>query len=118
MDIIEKMSIIRPHANEGKNQIVNYVFANDDHNTVRLSDVATVHNTDVSALDMSQPVDWVNYRAALTNGQQDVSQSLDVEIPHRFRMLDPQASEGVNRTVRYVMKNKDVSDAINQTSGP
>ena len=117
LDIIEQMTIKRPQSSQGLNQTINYVFANGDDNTLRQSDVATVHNTDVSALDMSAPVDWADYQPVLMNGQQDTAQSLDVEIPDQFKLIGPHSNQGLNQTVKYVMKNKDVRDAINQTSG-
>ena len=96
---------------------VNDVFANGDDNTVRQSDVMTVYSTDVSSLDMSKPVDWADYQPVLASGQQDTAQSLVVEIPKRFKLLDPNAKQGLNQIKQYVMKNKDVEDAINQTPG-
>jgi hypothetical protein len=116
LDIIERMSIIRPHSSQGLNQRVNYVFANGDDNTARQSDVATVYNTDVSSLDMTAPVDWTRYQPVLMAGTQDTSHSLVVEIPNRFKMTDPHASQGLNQGVKYV--KPDVKDAIGRHQVP
>ena len=118
VDIIERAAIAMPNASQGVNQIVNHVFANGGDNTVRDSDVITLYNCDVSSLDMSQPVDWFAvYQPALIVGAQDKSQSLSAEIPKTLKITLPNASQGVNQTVKYVMNNADVKDAINQT-GP
>jgi hypothetical protein len=119
LDVIKQMSIIRPNAKQGLNQTINVVFANDDDNIARQSDVTTIYNTDVSTLDMSKPVDWSDYQPVLESGEQDKSQSLDVEVPNRFKLNDPHASQGLNQLKTYLLKNKDVVDAINQKpAGP
>jgi hypothetical protein len=126
IDIIEKMKL----TSSVNGQATNYAFKNGATNDLRKADVVTVHNTDVSSLDMSKPVDWDEYYPVLIAGQQDTSQSLQAEIPTHFKLLwaavptfdasmatePPPSPPTVNGQLSdYVPKNEDVVNAIEQT---
>jgi len=126
IDIVEKMKLTNPTVG----QATNYVFKNGSTNDLRQADVVTVFNTDVSSLDMSNPVDWDEYYPVLIAGQQDTSQSLSVEIPTHFKLLwagvptfdasmaaePPPSPPTVNGQLsQYIPKNQDVENAIDQT---
>jgi hypothetical protein len=118
VDIIERATITHPNAKSGPpTQNFRHVFKNGDTNDFRKVDPVTVYHTDVSSVDMTKgPVDWFKtYKPALIAGGQDKTQSLDVEIPKRFTLTKPNAQSGPpTQDFRYVMKNQEVEDAINQ----
>jgi hypothetical protein len=96
-------------------QVTQHVYNNTVSNQDRVPDVVNVYPTDVSSLDMSHPVSWDIYSHVLAAGAQDMSQSLQVEIPKTFKMLfqgDPSGGEGLGRI--FTSDNKPVFDAVTQ----
>lgn len=118
VDIIERLTFTHPNATTSPTQNFRHVHKNTDLNNFRKVDAVNIYNIDVSHyVDMTQgPVDWVkDYRPAMVSGQQDKLQYLNVEIPQRFTLTKPNAESGPpSQNWRYVVKNKDVENAINQ----
>jgi hypothetical protein len=114
LEIIQKMKLV----NMGQGTF--HYYNNTVTNLKRTVDVVDVYPTDVSSLDMSQPVSWDVYLHVLEAGAQDTSQSLQVEFPKTFKALfqgDPSGAEGLGRI--FYSANKPVFEVVTQgNQGP